>query len=413
VENSTIRTSSLYTRAERACRPTWSCLAILLLLTALIPSISRAKAQQSAKPAGSEPTPEPAIPAILAAFDKYEVVGLPAAHEGKELDDFILLLVRNPSFSEKVTDIAVECGNSLYQPILDRYIAGEDSLFSEVRKVWRNTTQPTCGMSTFFERLFPLVRAINQKLPVGKRLRVLACDPPIDWDQVKSLQDILRFVNRDTHIASVMEKEVLSKHRKALMLFGTAHLMHGGGLAVSMYEKNYPNATFVISGLGTFEMTLSALSDSRFAKWPTPALVPAKGTWLGALGVSHFVPPSLMIDRDCNIRRDSPEEQHEPMARSVDAFLYVGPQNLRLNEVIPADVALDVDYIRELQRRASLQGILGFPGVVPGTLKEFNQQIIDGAEIPLFTFLSPSDEATITKDMVQRCLDERKNHSAR
>ena len=50
--------------------------------------------------------------------------------------------------------------------------------FTEVRKVWRNTTQSMCGQSGFFEQFFPVVRAINQKLPITKRLRVLAGDPP-------------------------------------------------------------------------------------------------------------------------------------------------------------------------------------------------------------------------------------------
>ena len=86
-----------------------------------------------------------------------------------------------------------------------------------------------CGMSGFFEQLFPLVRTINQKLPPNKRLRVLAGDPPIDWDQVKRLADLEK-IDRDANIASVMEKEVLSKHRKALMLFGVFHLFHGGGV---------------------------------------------------------------------------------------------------------------------------------------------------------------------------------------
>jgi hypothetical protein len=121
----------------------------------------------------------------------------------------------------------------------------------------------------------------------------------------------------------------------------------------------------------------------------------------------------LMIDKDCNIVRESTEDQQEPMARSVDAFLYLGPQDLRLSEQMPADIALDVDYITELQRRASLQGILGLPGAVPGTLKEFNQQIMNGAEDPLFTYMSRRDEAAIRKDMVQRCLEGRKNRSAR
>ena len=55
---------------------------------------------------------------------------------------------------------------------------------------------------------------------------------------------------RDASVASVMEKEALAKHRKALMLFGTYHLFHMSGVrasAVSMYEKDYPDVTYVIS----------------------------------------------------------------------------------------------------------------------------------------------------------------------
>ncbi|MGA3347492.1 MAG: hypothetical protein ABSC33_00640 [Candidatus Sulfotelmatobacter sp.] len=63
-----------------------------------------------------------------------------AAHGNKDLDDFILHLIRNPAFPDKVNVIAVECGNSLYQPILDRYIAGANVPLPEVRQVWRNTT---------------------------------------------------------------------------------------------------------------------------------------------------------------------------------------------------------------------------------------------------------------------------------
>jgi len=87
-----------------------------------------------------------------------------------------------------------------------------------------------------------------------------------------------------------MEKEVLSKHRKALMLFGIFHLMHGMGGAVSKYEQDYPNVTFVISELGVFDTELLRLSTSPFASWPIPSLARAKGTWLGALELGPFPP---------------------------------------------------------------------------------------------------------------------------
>ncbi len=201
----------------------------------------------------------------------------------------------------------------------------------------------------------PLVRALNQKLPPQRRLRVLAGDPPVDWDQIKSIDDVIRLVHRDEGIASVMEKEVLSKHRKALMLFGTFHLLHGvGGSAVSIYEKDYPNLTFVISELGIFDTDLPTLSSSRLATWPIPSLARAKGTWLGALDLGHFLPPPIRaIDQDCNVHHDFPEALQKPMEDLVDAFLYLGPQDLRLREKIPADIALDANYRAGISARNS------------------------------------------------------------
>src|SRR3984957_11454672 len=198
---------------------------VALLLGGVLPE-SRAQVPEQKAPPGqsvnskrNDVKPEDPTRAIIAAFNKYEVVGMSAAHGNKDLDDLILHIVRNPAFPTKVNDIAVECGNSLYQSILDRYIAGEDIPLSEARQVWRNTTQPACDVSAFYEELFPLVRRINQKLLPENRIRILAGDPPLDWSKVKNKSEVMP--DRDAGIASVMEKEVLSKHHKALMLFGT------------------------------------------------------------------------------------------------------------------------------------------------------------------------------------------------
>jgi hypothetical protein len=164
---------------------------------------------------GKDPKPEEATKAILAAFDKYEVVGMPAAHGGKDLDDLILRLVRDASFPDKVNDIFVECGNSLYQRTLDRYISGDDVPLAEVRRVWRDTAQSMYSVSGFYEILFPLVRRINERLSPERKLRMLAGDPALDWSKVKNQSEVM--LDRDANIAAVMEKEVFVKHRKALI----------------------------------------------------------------------------------------------------------------------------------------------------------------------------------------------------
>ena len=291
-------------------------------------------------PEGRAPKPEDATKAVLAAFDKYEVVGMSAAHGNKDLDDFILHLIRDPAFPDKVNDVVVECGNSLFQPILDRYIAGGDVPLSEVRPVWRNTTALMCSVSGFYEMLFPLVRRINQKLSPEKRLRVVAGDPPLDWSKVTVQSEVM--LDRDANIASVMEKEVLSKHRKALMLFGEFHLFHsnksaprGLGSAVRRYERDYPNVTFVIGDTLIFTDAAPPATDeweTRMASWPFPSLIQhIQGTWLGDVDKTYF-------------------------SEMVDAYLYLGPGDLMLVEPRAAEIFSNKDYMAELHRRAAIIG---------------------------------------------------------
>jgi uncharacterized iron-regulated protein len=314
--------------------------------------------EQNPLNAGREPKPDDATEAILTTFNKYEVVAMGAAHGNKDLDDFILHLVRSSNFPTKVNDIVVECGNSLYQPILDRYIAGEDVPLSEARQAWRNTTQLMCNVSGFYETLFPLVRRINQKLAPERRLRVLAADPPIDWSKVRDQSDTM--LDRDGNAASVMEKEVLSKHRKALMLFGMLHLFHSNSgspirleLVVQRYEKDYPGVTLVVADQVVFNNPTDFAKyngrelEARMASWPVPSLVQdIQGTWLGEVNKTYF-------------------------SDMVDAYLYLGPGDLLLAEPRPAEILANKPYMAELRRRAAIIGVEELKDLVnPDTLSD-------------------------------------------
>ena len=322
------------------------------------------------------PKPQPAQKAVLDLFHKYEVVGMSAAHGEKDLDDFILALIRNPEFPNRVNDIAVECGNSFYQPILDRYIAGEDVSLAEVRHVWRDTTQcESFGLSSFCTDFFPLVRRINKSLPPEKRLRVLACDPPVVWINSKIRKDPRLYGGagaRDKSIASVMEKEVLSKHRKALMLCGLMHLFHGmKDSAVEMYEKDYPGVTYIISQHGGFGRGVPSAAkyndelEKRMASWPVPSLVNLKGTWLAEMDFAYFEEPSLMRQPNGEIRAGFPAGLTS-FSKAVDGLLYLGRSDLLMDEHIPAGVYMDQDYIAELRRRGAFMR----PGALDDALAE-------------------------------------------
>ena len=85
----------------------------------------------------------------------------------------------------------------------------------------------------------------------------------------------------------------------------------------------------------------------------------------------------------------------------MDAFLYLGPQELRLGELTPASVAIDTEYVAELQRRDSL---LGPPG--KRSLQEFQDEIVQDARHPALE----APPAPDLKEVEQHCLALKKGH---
>jgi hypothetical protein len=124
----------------------------------------------------------------------------------------------------------------------------------------------------------------------------------------------------------------------------------------------------VISDLNNYE-------SSRFISWPNPSLAPTKSTWLGALSPRDIWTPPVRI-RDCKVQLGFPPELQKPVEDVVDAFLYLGPRDLRLSEQTPGDIALDADYMTELQRREALTA---FPGDPPKSPDEMRAEILEEA----------------------------------
>lgn len=292
----------------------------------------------AATPAGT--APRAAHDAILAEFDRYPIVGgLSPSHGVRNVDEFLISLICNPRITDVVTDIVAEGGNSLYQPLLDEYIAGADVPLADVRKVWRNGLNAAGSYSTFHEQLYPLVRRINRRLPRARRLRVLAPEPPIDWDTVTAPEEFFAIYNdRDQHIASVLSGEVLAKRRKALICMGTGHLRHGKG-AAAIYEQSYPNSTFVITAHLGFARNNNEL-ERRMASWPVPSLATFHGTWLGDLDSSYFA-----LDAPLDPGKGYP---------GIDGYLYLGRRGFLMHQPLAAGSILDSTVTTELERRATL-----------------------------------------------------------
>ncbi|HEX3465712.1 MAG TPA: hypothetical protein VHS78_16805 [Candidatus Elarobacter sp.] len=302
----------------------------------------------AAAPPGAAPQPVNGVDAVISAFGRVPIVALGVSHTDED-DEFAVAVVRDPRFARTVRNVVIECGNSLYQPVLDRYIAGDDVPLAQLQLVWRNTTQVfgPCN-DPHHKDLLDAVRAVNRTLPADHRIRVLAGDPPIDWDKVHSRAEFLASSHRDDNITSVIETQVLAKRENALLFFGGLHVFHRHSemapfpTVTERLERAHPHSTYVF-------MTNNAASaelDRRFASWANPSAAALHGTWLGAMDANDFAADTRIRGK---LVKPWPGLKIEDMA---DAYLYLGPAAARHENEGPPES--DPAYTRELERRGKL-----------------------------------------------------------
>lgn len=271
------------------------------------------------------PAPLDAIATIIDAFRTYPVVGLDEEHADEASHAFRLSLIRDPRFPILVNDIVVEFGNSRYQDVVDRFIGGEPVAEEILKKVWQNTTQAhTIWDRPIYEDFYRAVRAINANLPPERRLRVLLGDPPFDWDAVRTSDDLRnRSFSRSQHPADIVAREVLSKQRRALVIYGALHLwkqnLQGPNL-VEHLEKDSGIKTFVV--MTHPHASLDALR-AKYESWPVP---------------------SIALTRGSNVENQ------------MDAILYLGPLSGRRKSQLSPAVCSDAAYREMRTRRMVLAG---------------------------------------------------------
>jgi hypothetical protein len=299
--------------------------------------------------------PQDASRGIIQAFDTHSLVMFGEVHENKQEYEFLRALVALPQFVDRVDDIVVEYGNSLYQKAVDRYIAGEDVPIEEVRKAWRNT-MALGPVSPVYPSFYEAVRQVNRERKGKHQLRILLGDPYINWDNVKSREDVGPYLaHRDEFYVSVVKDEVLAKHHRALLIEGWPHFARPpAGPGYVEKELRAAGATTFVIVFGTNAVGGYDDLDRRFDAWKLPALMLLKGTWVGDLPAM----PVLMGGTA------PPGPNPLNLQDAADALLYLGPRDtLRAVHMAQADLE-GTPYGREMGRR--LQILFGQPAnIIP------------------------------------------------
>ena len=314
---------------------------------------------------------------VIDAFKSHQVVALgDGAHGNEQAHAFRLALIRDSRFSEVVNDIVVECGNARYQDVMDRFVRGEPVSDATLRQVWRNTTTPTTLWDLpIREELFRAVRQVNASLPRERQVRVLLGDPPIDWDAVHTRADYEKWLAlRDSFPADLVKREVLAKHRRALVVYGDMHFQRKN--LMSNYDMSDPLAYGIVNLVenrhGTSVFTIWTITDvnvdlaflqADVASWRAPALAILRGTTLGAADFTFYYPFNVPRLNVTNGKPDFtapvPREQWRSlrMEDQFDAVLYLGFRSTMTTSKLSPSLCEDAEYIRTRLARMALAGL--------------------------------------------------------
>jgi hypothetical protein len=342
------------------------------------------------------PTVRPAIDGMLAAFEKYPLVGLGDNHGMAQQQDFFVTLIRHPRFAKEVGNVVVEFGTATHQDILDRYINGGDVTFAELRSVWSDVvgwTHTVTGLG--YVNFFVQMRTINLSLPPEQRVRVWLGEPVIDWSKVKTQEDIIPAMSqRDSYPANIIKREILAKRKRAFVIYGNAHfgmpdlpvdpktgapIVGPAKVLRTLVEDDYPNAFFIVMPYwGFVEKACSAAFEQTYRDWPTPALAsPVRGSTIeGALRKPgcHASPPNAFT---LNIPNKTEAELAEIRAKLAiaeenmlsgmngDALLYLGPAASLTRTPQEPSIYLDAAYRAEISRRNQVRGLQPLPNAIP------------------------------------------------
>ena len=294
--------------------------------------------------ADHQANPQDATAAVLQAFDSHDVVIIGEWHGDKQEHEWLRRLVSTPEFADRVDDIVMEFGNSLYQKSVDRYISGENVPLEQVQKAWRNTVGSIGAPSPVYALLYQTVREANQKRGGKHQMRIVCGNPYIDWEKVKDREDGGPYLdNRDQWYAQVVKNEVLAKKHHALLIAGGGHFLRWNGPGYIERELRAAGAHTFLVVFGTNAVGDYDDLDKRFDSWPMPAIVSLSNNWLGDL-------PAMPV-----LFGGTEPPTPVKLGQVADAVLYVGPRDSLRHVLMPRSALDGTAYGKEIARRQTIE----------------------------------------------------------
>ncbi|MFC0268728.1 hypothetical protein [Kushneria aurantia] len=242
---------------------------------------------------------------LAAALERAPLVGLGEIHWCPAVLEAWCELIESPALAGSFDDIVVEFGASQHQALIDRYISGEN--VEDIDAVRRDTLYFLLWSAPVYVRFFERIRALNRRRAPHSPLRVVLAEPPVDWRHLDAEAFAAAHREREARYVECIEREVLGRGRRALLIFGLRHLARAGGsdgdsLAERLLARRPASITLIHpfhaqKGLFSVDQLPPAPAYHHMIATPPGSGVPADYLWqLGELPRRAALPNNLFDD---------------------------------------------------------------------------------------------------------------------
>ncbi|MBL8269486.1 hypothetical protein [Steroidobacter sp.] len=349
----------------------------IILASAASTLLCGAHAESAAPAAPIDP-----VAGVISALREHQIVAVGEVHAIEPMGRYWLRLLRDPGVTDLVDDVVLEAGNAVHQATVDRFTAGEDVPYAQLRRAWEDSNPIGMFDLPMYEELYWAVRARNKLHPDKRPMRVLLAGSPVDWSKVKSRADLQAqqqastapWRNDSPWIAKRIATEVLKRGRKALVLQGNMHTLKakpagavesGDSWEMSILREEY--------GASVFSVVVSLTDPRQFERAAglvqLPAFIRLRGTPWGAVPVGQYI-----IGDPAAIHKTAKFNPAILMAaqEQVDAVVFLALPAELTSAVPSRGLCNDQEYIERRMSRLRISG--DDKSTLPVTWRELFEQ---------------------------------------
>ncbi len=304
---------------------------------------------------------------VLQAVADYPIVCLAEGqHATEQPHEVHRRLLADDRIIRAVDVLIVEFANAAQQEVLDEYIRGGEVPLDRLSRIWRDTTlSPNSPWdSPVYQKLLAVVRQANQSVEPEHRLRVLAGDPPIDWQAIQTPEDYRAARrSRGEYVGQLARRQAFDHGLRVLIIFGGAHLSR-----VPVGDENDGRNSFISGVLAERPDAVKAISffwpqamgaGERVAELEFGRLYETERHWCGDTPGESVFPGTF--SRVTDPRTGEVSWQQVPLytgyrlADLFDALIYYGDESEWEYSPPEFDEERDAEYLVELERRKKIR----------------------------------------------------------